>query len=371
MVISMLLNQTVFASSAVNSVTFEQARKISVFEYKISEMCTDQDLTISCIKTATDFAGNPYTIVECNPTGYLVFCETSGVFVEYSPTAPSPYLNQNGELYYCGPTFYYKKDSTGLTLKHTIEENESVSAARILNYVSTCNQFVDYNLEQKNTVILNYIKSGDVNTPFSEIASQYQTRSTTYGYLTNYTFFFNMTAPCGYYCPSGSDGICGYVGLSLIIAYRDKYTDDNYMANSYWQNSTTKTNLINGSSSFAAYLRNNHGTQDGTYSATIKTVSESYFEGRGLNVTHTSKIWGLFNRNTIMSAIDDDNPVLLFGSLNDPSDDGNNINHAVVAYKYTDHSGLFGSTVYTAHFGWDNYSNIYVSGTIGSIYILS
>ena len=28
MVISMLLNQTVFASSAVNSVTFEQARKI-------------------------------------------------------------------------------------------------------------------------------------------------------------------------------------------------------------------------------------------------------------------------------------------------------------------------------------------------------
>ena len=224
--------------------------------------------------------------------------------------------------------------------------------------------------ERNGKSIMYYIKNENNTKSFSEVAADYSTRAETVGRLSNYRFFYDMDDPCGYYCPSGSGGICGYIGLSLIIGYRDKYRDNNYMSNTYWQNSSTKNNLIDGSNSLAAHLRNKHGSSDSTDSNKIKAVSQSYFKGRNLDVTHTSKIWGTFNRNTIMDAIDADNPVLLFGSLEDPSDNGKSILHAVVAYKYTDESGIFGSTVYTAHFGWNNYSNIFVYGTIGSIYIL-
>lgn len=120
----------------------------------------------------------------------------------------------------------------------------------------------------------------------------------------------------------------------------------------------------------AWHLRSNHGSKDGTYSTTIKAVSESYFSGRGVTVNHVSKWWGFFNDGTIMDSIDNDNPVIIFGSLFNPKNENDNINHAVVAYKYTDHSGLFGETNFTTHYGWNGYENIYVSGTFGSIYIL-
>ena len=71
-----------------------------------------------------------------------------------------------------------------------------------------------------------------------------------------------------------------------------------------------------------------------------------------------------------MDAIDNDNPVLLIGGCEVPVNNGKSINHAVVAYAYSDQGGLFGATVYKAHFGFDNYSDVYISGTIGSIYIL-
>lgn len=362
-------NLTCFAKDykVENNYSSIEERKESVFKYKVFQMSEKEKLAINSTKKAYDFAGNQYTVIECSPIGYLIFCDSLGIFVEYSPSSVSPYKGYEAGLIYCGPTFYYVLEDN--QYYHTINENEKILVSESERYVSSCIKLYEYLEEEKNDLVLDYIYGENQSLSFSEEMANYAASSVNYGYLTNYEFFYDMTSPCGYYCPNGSGGICGYVGLSLIIAYRDKFTDDTYMSDTYWYDSG-KNYLIDGSNSFAAFLRNNHGSSDSTYSSTIKTVSESYFSGSSLSVTHTSKLWGTFNRNTIMNAIDNNNPVLLFGSLEDPSDEGNSINHAVVAYKYRDETGAFGETRYTAHFGWNNYSNIYVFGTLGSIYIL-
>ena len=370
---------SVFATENDNISTEDfgfELRLMSVFNAKLSEMKELGDnstMRISGIKSASDFAGNDYYIAECLPIGYMIFNADTGVFAEYSPSAPSPYLGYSKDLYYCGPTFYYVEGTDG-DLEHLIASNEIIAGSEKANYIESCQQYYNTLVADTNQLVVNYLDGQYGNQSYVQVATaamstQAEIQETTYGYLDNYEFFFNMEQ-CGYYCPSNSGGICGYIGLGMLIAYKEKYNSSaNYMDESYWSD-VTHNNLKGGTDSLAWHLRSNHGSDDATYSTTIKEVSESYFSGRGVTVNHVSKWWGFFNNNTIMNSIDADNPVLLFGSLFNPKNTNDNINHAVVVYKYTDHSGLFGETKFTTHYGWDGYHNIYVSGTFGSIYIL-
>ncbi|MBO7402215.1 MAG: hypothetical protein J6U10_04405, partial [Lachnospiraceae bacterium] len=153
-----IVQDTVYAERRTDS--SEMSRKRSLFEYVAMRMSSDKKLTVSAIKYAEDFAGNKYTVIECSPEGYMIFCETSGVFVEYSATSLSPYLNRNGDIYYCGPTYYYEKVGRS-ELEHTLLKNESINVKEISGYADECNAFVKYNLEQKNEVVLNYIRNGN------------------------------------------------------------------------------------------------------------------------------------------------------------------------------------------------------------------
>lgn len=379
--ISILLTATAIPAFAISgiieseNVGFE-IRLLSIFNAKLSEMEaieTDTNFRVSNIKSAVDFAGNEYYIAECSPTGYMIFNVNTGVFAEYSPSAPSPYLGYFEDLYYCGPTFYYVEGTDG-DLEHLIVSDEIIVGSEKANYVESCQQYYNTLVADTNQLVVNYLDGQYGNQSFAQVATaamsaQEEVQSTTYGYLKNYEFFFNMEH-CGYYCPPNSGGICGYIGLGMLIAYKEKYNSSaNYMNDSYWSD-VAHNNLKGGTASLAWHLRSNHGSEDSTYSTTIKETSESYFSGRGVTVKHVSKWWGFFNNNTIMNSIDADNPVLLFGNLFNPQNADDNINHAVVVYKYTDHSGLFGETNFTTHYGWDGYENIYVSGTFGSIYIL-
>ncbi len=267
---------------------------------------SDKQLTVSAIKCASDFAGNKYSVIECAP--YMIFCETSGVFVEYSATSLSPYLNRNGDLYYCGPTYYYEKVGRS-ELEHTLLKNESINVKEIAGYADVCNVFVKNNLEQKNEVVLNYIKNGAEKESFSDYAGlgRLKAKANSSGHVAHESFFADMKSPCGYFSYTQSNTICGYIGLAMAIAYRDCYTDDRYMDDTFWadQNKT----LREGRNSFGAVLRKKYGTRDSLNAAEIKAVSESYFKSIGLSVNHT------------------------------------------------------------AHFGINNYSQVYVSRAIGSIYI--
>ena len=67
------------------------------------------DVEIERFLTIHDFAGNEYTLVECAPSGYIIYHNESGTFVEGSVVAQSPYLGISGEKYYGGPNEYYSK----------------------------------------------------------------------------------------------------------------------------------------------------------------------------------------------------------------------------------------------------------------------
>ena len=379
----MIIASLPFAVGAVgnNMISIEKMqysmRLMSVISVKINELkALDNvaELTVSTIKDASDLAGNEYKIVECSPSGYLIFNEATGVFTEYSSSAPSPYLECNNQnLVYCGPTFYYVEDNGG-NLHHVINTSEEIESHKRSSYKESCAEYFDSLEAGANQLVVDYLDGEYQNQSFLQVATNVAKEhisrmATTYGYLENYEFFFDMEE-CGYYSPSGSDGICGYIALGMLIAYKEKYnSSSNYMDDIFW-NDAAHNNLKPGVDSIAWHLRSNHGSKDGTYSTTIKAVSESYFSGRGVTVNHVSKWWGFFNDGTIMDSIDNDNPVIIFGSLFNPKNKNDNINHAVVAYKYTDHSGLFGETNFTTHYGWNGYENIYVSGTFGSIYIL-
>ncbi len=357
-----------------------EIRLLSVFNALIEELKKSEDvgdMRVTNIKTAIDFAGNEYYIAECTPSGYMIFNADTGAFIEYSYSASSPYLEFSDGLYYCGPTFYFIEESTG-ELVHTIVTNEVIMSYEKNNFIDSCQQFYVALAADSNQLVIDYLNGQYGNQDFMKVVlaesdTHASTQETTYGYLKHDEFFYNMQQ-CGYYSPPGSDGICGYIGLGLLIAYKEKYNSSyNYMSEQYWADST-HNNLVDGTGSLAWYLRRYHGSSDGTTSVSIKSVSESYFANRNsVSVNHVSRLWGTFTRQTIMDSIDADNPVLLFGNLYNPQNPDNDIMHAVVAYKYTNHSGLFGKINYTTHYGWDGYENIYVSGgllTLGSIYIL-
>jgi len=58
--------------------------KIKTFE--------DTARQISAEKQLLDFDGNRYWCVELEPTGYMIFHESSGQFVEWAENSPSPYM---------------------------------------------------------------------------------------------------------------------------------------------------------------------------------------------------------------------------------------------------------------------------------------
>ncbi len=90
----------------------------SVLKYKLDEVRISLESvdsrfdsstgwSIHSIKILEDFAEGYYILVECNPSGYFIYDPESGNVVESSLTAPSSYLNEDIDLYYCGPNEYY------------------------------------------------------------------------------------------------------------------------------------------------------------------------------------------------------------------------------------------------------------------------
>lgn len=127
MSISLSLTSLSFPASATKNSVIAKASKTqrinTVFVEKIEEMQMVDELLhphygiklkIHEIKNILDFDGNEYTLVECKPTGYFIFHNESGNFVEYSVRTISPYLAKRDSLYYSGPGqyFYYDQQTT-------------------------------------------------------------------------------------------------------------------------------------------------------------------------------------------------------------------------------------------------------------------
>lgn len=368
-----------FALSIGAPYSFSSVRLNSVFEYKLSEIDPYHSLTISSIKSATDFLDNPYKIIECSPSGYMIYDETNGIFTEYSKSSPSPYLNRFGSLYYCGPTFYYHLDVKTNNLVNPIDTSESIPYYEIEAYSDSCQEYANLYSTMRNETVLNYVENSTAGISFAQLINArgtYSTNSVKTSEVLYPNFFRNMPEYFGY----KSGGYCGYIALNMIIAYQDKYYNDNVMQNSFWKNYgnsdfATSPQLKNGNESFTHYIFTNFPTDNilvnggGSFSSVIAGVSEDYYNSINQPLSHSSKIWGTFTKYTIMNELDADNPVILFGDISH-ADRTNSLFHGVVLYRYTHEGGFWNDPVYTVHFGHTNYSEVVLTGILGSIYTI-
>jgi len=312
---------------------------------------------VSNIKTAFDFDGNEYKVVEGSPHGYLIFSVNTGVVVEYSSNSISPFYKLKGELYYGGPTFYYTQMDN--YINHTIiQENHHIN--QLDNFKISSRVLNDALYQMKDTVILDYINQG------IKRSDQIMDKSSSTGTVENPEFYENLD---NFGAMSGD--VCGFIGLNMLIAYHDKYKNESgedIMDDIFWTD-TTKTGLNSGNESLSKYLYD-LDPKDGTTSVHIHNVMQQYSSERNLSYNHTSRYKPFYTIATVTNAIDRNTPVEVFGSLDSPSSKGD-VNHAVVVYGYKTYKNFLGIVYkadYTAHFGWSGYNSVVITGIIGSIY---
>ena len=331
----------------------------NAFSDKVQSMQkAETPLTITRIITVQDFSNEKYTVIECVPRGYIIYHPNSGVFVESSPSAISPYINLTGDnLYYGGPTEYYIEND-GIYY-HTVID-EVIDNQTDINNMKLYSEKIKSELNShKNIALLDYVINKD--------AAAYATmsKSNTYavesGLSLNEINWFKNLNQCGYY--SVGDGLCGFVALNILYSFFDKFKDDNFMDDKYWVDST-KTLLKNNENSFTKYLYD-LDPKSSTTSMHIHNVSKKYLNEKGItNIKHTIRYWGFFTNKTIKNLINDGYPVILFGNLEDPPGyTGKKGGHAVVAYQYSGNE-------FVCHYGWNDCTEVTIVGTLGSIYAM-
>lgn len=292
------------------------------------------EMALENVKEVYDFAGNIFYVGECLPTGYFIYNPTTDIVVESSKSGVSPYHNVSGELYYGGPTYYYVLKNGIYT--HTIEAQEVLTNDTVVALQENC--------EAAYQSIL--IKAATLDNGVSAVAVESGDKTI------KHPEFFQNLSHCGYV--SIGDGICGFIALGMIIAYNDKYINDNIMNDDYWENSA-KTKLGSVSTYGEGVTANNViskklydlDPKSSTTAIHIHDVCEKYLKEVGLSADHTSRVKPFFTESTVRKLIDKDVPVILFGSVPYQYKDGN-CNHAVVAYGYSADKDSF-----IVHYGWE------------------
>lgn len=148
-------------------------------EFLIQE--ENADLQISKLRSLSDFSGNKYTLIECEPTGYYILHNESGQYIEFSNESLSPYLDCQGELIYGGPTYYFTQateDNAYLNImdKETICINNSIVENEIQSYCAE----MYMTISKQDRTIASYIADDSINiNSFKKILSATSIKSST------------------------------------------------------------------------------------------------------------------------------------------------------------------------------------------------
>lgn len=306
-----------------------------------------KSLQLDTVKTVYDFASNKFYVTECTPSGYFIYNPNTDTVVESSEKGVSPYVGFNEDLFYGGPTYYYVLING--SYKHTLLSSEVLSDNQVAHLQQSCK--VGYkNIETK------YLSR---NNCLSVTAADSDNKT-----IKHPEFYKNLTH-CGYI----SGGYCGFIALGMLIAYKDKYEDDELMDNKYWENENTKTTFkskntsgitVNADTVISKKLYD-LSPKDSTTSMHIHDVAKMYLSEVGKSANHTSRWKPFFTESTVRGLIDEDNPVILFSIAPEnptkassqsavvASSGDETTKHAIIAYGYTGDKEKF-----IVHYGWEN-----------------
>lgn len=355
----------------------------SVLEYKLDEVRASLESvdsrfdssagwSICSIKILEDFAEGYYILAECSPSGYFIYDPESGNVVESSLTAPSPYLNEDADLYYCGPNEYYVQNNSN-EYTYTITQ-ETISTEEMDGFAEYSGKLKEELALQPDNVALS-IASGNVEENKNESSADVTSlASDGWALVKNYSFFTNL-ASCGY-CEvnangnkvsTGGTGICGYIAAGMLLTYDTVKNGKGYVSSTYYTKSGDAVS-IKSTLPYMLYRKGvalGYGTS--TTSVEIHYALKSFFDSRNTSVSHVSYYAPIANNSIVANYLYDDRPVIWFGVISSNTNNTDkNITHAVVVYGYK--MSILGQYSYIAHFGWEGANTVSFSGIIGSMY---
>lgn len=367
LVLSCLFSFSIITNAVNND---KSSRLTKVFEDQLVHMVDEsidnlkreikaENYHIESTRKIADFSGNSYYLIECSPTGYMIFHPDSGHFIEYSPQIHSPFYEyKTNTIYYNGPNEYYIKNTKGQfyhIFDKEILNNENIS--QIKEGASSIDKQLKSN---KNMIVLNYINGVSNET----LASAYDKEKLNtpkssevngWTYINQYSIIKNMSN-CGYI----SGGKCGYIAAGILLTYKKAIGAYNCVT---YNTHYTKTNNIYSIKTALPTALYNTGVSLGygasTTSVAIHYTVNKWLSDRNITVNHTSLYAPLANNVVIITHIANDRPVIWFGYITGTGD------HAVVLYGYKVTLGVYH---YVAHFGWTGDSEVYFNGVVGSIY---
>lgn len=329
--------------------TTVKANEWTLFEAKVEATRGEKNLKINSIKTVCDFAGNIFTVIECEPTGYYIYHNESGIFTEYSTSAQSPYLDLSEDIFYGGPTYYYVKN--GENYIHTVL-GTNIPVSKTTEMSDVCNKKVEQLLEDNDRLIVNAVNSRSLISKNDQVV-QNSVRANEVHYVPNDNIIRNMTGDnVGFYLPNpDSNGVCGYIAANMLLRYWDARGAIN-LASKYTTSYAVKNAVLSKELRRVGGL---HNYDDATTAIEISNVINHFAKE---NDIPAKSGWGIGNFN-IWGEIDKGRPSIVFGDLYNVGF------HAVLAYGY-EKIGLAYNTF--ANFGWADagYEEVVIYGTIGS-----
>lgn len=337
--ICLILVVTIFFNSisVVADVPLQEAMDNEVKKY-IQEYFLQDEATveIDTIKHIQGFNGEEYSVIECTPKGYFIVDAKTKIVLEYNLYAQSPYFELNEEEgYYGGVTGYYKK--VGEKYVHTII-NEVLNEQDVEQMVENCNEIRKEIMGAKKKTIA------------------YSSEKVDY-WVRDYTWLANRKGNFGYYCPPGSNGICGYIAGNIILKYW-QHIGAFHLPSPY---STM------GSTDLTLYLRR-QGGHDDSYGWTIKDAINKFCKEFGYPQNAS---WGIGVAGVPEEIKTYRRPCILFGLFRTDSET-KKYPHAIVAYGCNTYENSYFYT-FICHFGWEsdqnsNYSEVHVSGAQNGIF---
>lgn len=366
MTLVVLSFQTTAVAQAA-SISSRENRLYAFIDENVSGMNSEYEtnVTRSAIKTLHDFAGNSYTLIECNPTGYMIMCDASATMVEYSGLSPSPYEGLTEDLFYAGPTYFYTYQDG--VYEHTITGDVlEIESSTIQNtLLEICTEMHQSFINDANQAALNYINSG-IQTR-TETVNLYGTNWTC---VDNSAFFRNKTtsAQIGYM----DGGYCGYIAAGLLIGYYDTFVrecmPDNYMSGTGVNRHFNGSGLTN-----ELYGCRPNGASNATTSTVIRRTLNKYYDNHNYNMGSYDMITPFFSGTTLKKLVDNNTPSILFGRLGPATSptgptSGDGGNHAVVVYGYKKDGAGNSRFAFLVHYGWSQYSMATVNYTSYSVF---
>lgn len=322
-----------FAVGTERVESFIDSKVMSFVEAKI--YASGYNVKANNVKNLLDFGGNEYKLVECIPSGYYIVHPESGIIVESSPSAKSPYDGLESNIYYGGPTYYYLKSGDNYihTVLDTIIDNSMLNAT-----AETCNRINNELISKTNKIVASYFK-GD----YSEAPPVAYRAGIDY-WVTSYDWFQDLNSGFGY----KTGGYCGYIAANLILKYFDNRGKID-LPSAYSQiDSIALTNEL-------VDIGDALGYGAATYGYDIADIINEFCLQEGLPEEAN---WAVAGYGLTTEIGTNKRPCIIFGNLQGAG------NHAVVAYGYNIYENP-GYDTFVCHFGWNevgstSYSEVHI-----------